>query len=143
MIIHNKTHYSLILVLVIAATAVALVSVKVDPIKDTLDRERAIQSAAPASRDGDEVEVVDVTPLGFEPSRIRRPRGAFILAVHNHSGESQLLLRLDRVQGGRLHQVRMGRGRRVWDQPLDLQAGDYILSEASHPNWQCRITLSE
>ena len=99
-------------------------------------------AAVAASTEREEVEMVDVTPFGFEPSRVSRPHGQFVLAVHNHSGESQLSLRLDRVQGERLHEVRMDRVRRIWDQPLNLPPGDYILLETNHPGWQCRITIS-
>lgn len=41
-----------------------------------------------------EVEAVSVTPFGFEPAEITRSHEPFLLALHNHSGERNLLATL-------------------------------------------------
>jgi hypothetical protein len=89
-----------------------------------------------------EVEVVTVRASGFEPREITRPHGAFRLAITNHSGATEILLHLDRVQGNRLHEVRLPQGRISWTQVLNLPPGDYVLSEQNHPDWICLIQLT-
>src|SRR5712692_8736316 len=42
-----------------------------------------------------EVEVVTVSPHGFEPKQIRRPAGPFILLIENRSGLNSIALHLD------------------------------------------------
>lgn len=89
-----------------------------------------------------EAELVTIRPTGFDPVEIRRPRGRFILAVNNRSGIHELDLRLDREMGARQHEVRLPRGRPGWKKIVDLPPGRYILTEANHPNWICRITIT-
>jgi hypothetical protein len=48
-----------------------------------------------------EVEVITAIPEGFEPTAITRPRGPFVLALHNRSGERELVLRIHRDSMGR------------------------------------------
>jgi hypothetical protein len=102
-----------------------------------------IVNAQPASDDERiEVEVITVRANGFEPRAITRPDGQFILALTNHTEVDELALRLDRVRGDRLQEVRMRRGRIRWNQVFNLPSGDYLLSEQNHPDWACRITLT-
>ncbi len=89
-----------------------------------------------------EVEVITVRASGFEPSAITRPQGRFMLAINNHTGLGELSLRLDRVRGNRLHEVRMPKGRIRWNHVFNLPPGDYLLSEENHPEWACRIKMT-
>ena len=89
-----------------------------------------------------EVEVITATPFGFEPAEVTRRPGRFVLAVHNNSGAAELSLRLDRVQGDRLREVRMPPGRQRSHQDLTLPPGEYVLTEADRPDWACRITIA-
>ena len=89
-----------------------------------------------------EVEVVTATENGFDPSIITRPRGPFILALHNMSGERELVFRIYRAQGEQLQQVRLPPGRRANNQRLDLPPGDYVIAEANHPDWTCALTIT-
>jgi hypothetical protein len=88
-----------------------------------------------------EVELVVVTPQGFEPAEVTRLHEPFILAVHNNSGAPTLSLQLDRVQGERIHEMRLRLGERRSHQRLNLPPGDYILSETDHPGWRCLIRI--
>lgn len=106
-------------------------------------RHEALAAAAPDSPDERvEVEVITATPFGFEPAEVTRTRGRFILAVQNNSGAAELSLRLDRVQGERLREVRMETGRQRSHQDLTLPPGEYVLAEAGNPDRSCRITLT-
>lgn len=101
-------------------------------------------SYAPAQSSGQEVEVevITVHPYGFAPKAISRPRGPFLLAVHNHSRLEQLAVQLNRMTGLRLNDIAFPRGRVRWHTPLDLPPGQYVLTEADHPEWVCNITIT-
>ena len=91
-----------------------------------------------------ESEVITLRPTGFEPSEITRPRGEFNLTVQNLTGLDEVTLRLDREGGsGRLHEVRTPSGRRDWRKNIDPPPGRYVLTEADHPGWICRVTITE
>lgn len=89
-----------------------------------------------------ETEIITILPHGFDHSEIARSKGEFVLMVDNRSGIDDLLLRLDREAGDRLKEVQF-RGEQIdWNDLLDLTPGTYVLSEANHPEWVCRITIT-
>ena len=90
-----------------------------------------------------EAELVVVGPNGFEPAEITRPAGQFLLIVDNRSGLEQVQVRVERVTGReRLHDVGLSKEEFTWNTLLRLPPGDYVLTEASHPDWVCRLTLT-
>lgn len=89
-----------------------------------------------------EGEVITLTTNGFEPAEITRPRGRFILMVDNRSGVGDIDLQLNRQTGARLHTVHVPREQQDWNDVLDLEPGSYVLTEAEHPKWNCRITIT-
>lgn len=89
-----------------------------------------------------ESEVVTILPTGFSPSEITRPRGRFLIVVDNRSGLEETNLRLERAAGSRLREVRRTKEELIWRQLEDLPPGEYVLTEASHPEWACRITIT-
>lgn len=89
-----------------------------------------------------ETELVTVTPTGFEPVELTRPAGRFILDVDNRSGLEEVELRLDKLRGARERAVRVSRTALDWRDTLRLQPGTYVLTEAHHPQWSCRITIT-
>lgn len=95
-----------------------------------------------AGRESVEVEVLTLSPRGFEPSEVKRPAGRFMLVLNNHIGGEEVSLVLARVQGERLREVKMSRGRIRSVNEFDLPPGEYVLSTAEHPEWSCRITLT-
>jgi len=95
-----------------------------------------------ASEEQVEVEAITVRAKGFEPREISCRHGAFMLAISNHTGATELALDLDRVQGNRVQEVHLPKGRIRWNKVFDLPPGDYVLSEQNHPDWICRITLT-
>ncbi len=84
----------------------------------------------------DEV-VLTLKPEGFIPAEVTRGPGQFQLSVDNRSGVEELTLRLKRADGTQLREIRVARGGGDWSEVLDLQVGNYTLSEANHSNWVC------
>ncbi len=104
------------------------------------------QSAAPGQGNRPttpaEVELVTLTPEGFEPTAISRRPGRFLLAYSNRSGNQRLTLRL--LSEGRppLHQVRLPANvRRSWVGEFALPPGTYEVTTDEHPEWRCTLTI--
>lgn len=134
--------------------AVALVGTFFTAARSWARRPHAASHATPPARlpalipvGSAERPSVEVLPVylrrpGFAPREITRPAGDYFLAVNNFSGVPDIVLRLDREQGDRLHEVKVTRDRPSWRQNIRLTPGVYLLTEADHPNWVCRITVT-
>ena len=107
---------------------------------EELDR-RALALPATLQSERVEAELITILPSGFQPAEITRPRGRFLLAVENRSGFSTVDFRLDAERGNRVFQVNRTWERADWNELLNLAPGRYVLTEASHPEWQCVITI--
>jgi hypothetical protein len=88
-----------------------------------------------------ETEIVTVTRRGFEPTAITRSQGEFILMIENPNRQ-ELNFTLSRKNGANLHEVRASRDAPDWNELQDLQPGEYELTERSHPEWKCLITIT-
>lgn len=89
-----------------------------------------------------EARLVTLTPRGFEPEEMLADT-RFILIVDDLTGLGDLQVELLRQTGGdKLHEVRLPRGRRNYTKELELPPGEYVLTEANHPNWQCTISVA-
>ena len=112
-----------------------------EPAAATLKASRgkglAVQTDTPAV----EVEVVVLTPDGFQPSQISRPVGPFILQVDNRTGMEQIEVTIFQTGAGMIDRARIGSGQIDWNNEYDLAPGSYTLSESSHPAWVCPITI--
>lgn len=93
-------------------------------------------------RDRVEGEVITVLPTGFQPSQITRPRGQFLILVDNRSDSDDLTLRLISVAGPMLREMKQTREKKIVTHLEDSPPGEYLLTEASHPDWVCRITIT-
>jgi hypothetical protein len=102
---------------------------------------RASQQAPTKPKLTDSV-LITITPGGFNTTEITSPPIPFFLLIENRSGLSELSLRLDRLAGNRLRQASVGREQPDWSDLLDLTPGSYVLSEANHSDWNCRITIT-
>jgi hypothetical protein len=89
-----------------------------------------------------ESELITITAHGFEPREIARPQGRFLLMIDNRSGLAATSLRLTREAGSRVREMPVPREEPNWSDVVDLQPGRYVLTEADHPRWSCRITIS-
>jgi hypothetical protein len=101
----------------------------------------AAQATLGSTPDRLEAELVKIRPTGFEPAEITRPAGRFILAFQNSSGLEELLLQIEAGRDRR-RDVRMPWEKIDWNDVLDLPAGSYTVTEANHPDWIFRLTLT-
>lgn len=101
-----------------------------------------VESERKHSRATMPAHVLVLRPNGFEPSQVSWPKGRFFLTVENHTRARELKLQLSRENGDRLKEVTQKMRRERGVGILDLHPGEYVLSEASHPNWACRITIT-
>ncbi|HEU4871385.1 MAG TPA: hypothetical protein VFT08_11080 [Pyrinomonadaceae bacterium] len=136
---------SVTLVLVVVAALAMRVRPRSGPTSKStstkdLDR-RALALPTTPQSDRVESELITILPNGFQPAEITRPRGRFLLAVENRSGISAVDFRLDAGLGNRVFQVNRTWERADWNEMLHLPPGRYVLTEASHPEWQCVITI--
>jgi hypothetical protein len=99
----------------------------------------AAQEGNPAERP--DVELITIGPAGFEPAEISRADGQFLLAVENRSGLEDLELHVSKRHGERLRETRFSGRLLDWRGVLSLPPGEYVITEANHPDWRCRITI--
>jgi hypothetical protein len=78
---------------------------------------------------------------GFNPTELSIPAGRFLFSVDNRSGVSELVLRLSKSNGTRIREIRISSNRGDWNEMFELSPGLYVLTEANHRNWVCRITV--
>lgn len=98
-------------------------------------------AAAAAAPDRMEVERIKIGPGGFEPDEITRPAGPFLLALDNSDVLGEAALSLVSTRGSKLKDEKLSRGNGKWRQVLNLQPGEYILTDAKRPGKACRITI--
>ncbi|HEX5705103.1 MAG TPA: hypothetical protein VFX97_18030 [Pyrinomonadaceae bacterium] len=125
----------------IFAAVFSLIAV-VSTLVVTIWLKRGTNSAPPPR-----IEVIQITirPTGFEPSDLQHPSQPFLLSLDNQSGLDNLTLEMYREAGPSLTRIyesklslRSLRKREI----QDLEPGSYVLKEANHPRWACRITIT-
>ena len=79
---------------------------------------------------------------GFEPNEITRRPGPFLLAVDNVTGMGEMSYRLLHQTGARVRDF-PAKGRFRLRKVVDLPPGRYALVETNHPEWICRIMVTE
>lgn len=89
-----------------------------------------------------EAELITIRPTGFEPSEINRPPGRFFLSIEDRSGSDSSDLSLSSEAGARLLEVHTSVESPDWSDVLNLPPGTYLLTEAGHPEWVCRLTIT-
>ncbi|MEJ7623804.1 MAG: hypothetical protein WKF34_07405 [Pyrinomonadaceae bacterium] len=103
----------------------------------------AIQQPEQPTRVIRTAELILITPRGFEPNTIRRPRGPVLLAMVNRSELPLMTLRLERVNGTMLRTVEMPRNRRRLSIPITLEAGRYRIVDLLRPTRSLNIEITE
>ena len=88
-----------------------------------------------------EVEVVTITPDGFDPQEIERPAGPFVLSVTNRSGSDLLNLRIDSEQHGRFRDKALPLNTPYWRERINPPRGRYVVTEADHPEWTLTFVI--
>ena len=109
----------------------------------------AVQTGTPRV----EVEVVVLTPEGFEPGAIMRGLGPFILQVDNRTGIEEIEVAIFQQGGnidgptgggsggGMIDSATIGGGQIDWNSEYDLASGTYWLGVTGHPEWVCPINI--
>lgn len=88
-------------------------------------------------------EVLTITRFGFEPAEITRPAGKFFLMVENRSKQNPITVRLESDRGKKIIEVVQPEDQLDWARELNAPPGRYVLTVADHPEWVCRITITE
>ena len=101
-----------------------------------------IQPSQGASRDRTEAELITLQQWGFEPKEINRPVGPFMAIFENRSGLREVKLSLVRASGPEVRRIPVTRNMLNSRQRLELAPGTYVVKEANHPEWECRITIT-
>ena len=86
--------------------------------------------------------LITIRPTGFDPAEVTLLNGRYLLAVDNKTGLDVVTLRLTREDGGELSEIQLSSERQKLRAKLTLPAGNYVLTEANHPNWRCRLTVA-
>jgi hypothetical protein len=89
-----------------------------------------------------QAELITITPAGFEPAELTRPKGRFLLALDNQSGLDEVEFYFERETGGRVNVPLSRRGKLAWREIIDLTPGTYILRATNDESWRCRIRIT-
>lgn len=98
--------------------------------------------ASPPLQTAMTVELITLTPLGFEPNVIKRPAGRVLLAINNRNERDSTALRFERENGALLGQAQVPRNRRHWRVPVTLPPGRYRIIDSDRPNIVCNIEIT-
>lgn len=88
-------------------------------------------------------ELLTLRRSGFDPSELVIPSGNFMLAVDNLTGIPDIALTLVEDKKSKIKDLGFTEMKRDWREELEMKPGVYILSEVSHPEWICRITVTD
>ena len=89
-----------------------------------------------------QAELITITPTGFEPAELTRPKGRFLFAIDNRSGLDEVEFYFERETGGRVNVPISRRGKLAWREIVDLPPGTYILRATNDQSWRCRLTIT-
>ena len=89
-----------------------------------------------------QAELITITPTGFEPAELTRPKGKFLLALDNRSGLDEVEFYFERETGGRVNVPLSRSGKLAWRDIVDLPPGTYILRATNDQSWRCRLTIT-
>ena len=96
--------------------------------------------AAPVSAQSFQEELqIKLGENGFTPNEAQRAAGTFGIAVENAALSGEYILKLKAQDGTVVKEVQVQKGSAAWT--VTLSPGEYTLTEASHPQWLCRITV--
>ena len=127
---------------ILALAVVTAVSGRGEQWTANNQEEHRSTSSAPEKTDRPfEVEVVTITPDGFEPQQIVRPPGPFLLAVTNRSGLDSLDVQLATEERGKLREKSLPLTTPRWREVMNLRPGRYVITEANHPEWTFSLII--
>jgi hypothetical protein len=79
---------------------------------------------------------------GFDQPEVSWPKGKFFITIDNQTDVSELNLQLDRETGGRVKEAKLKMRKERSLGVFDMSPGVYLLTEAGHPGWVCRIRIT-
>lgn len=147
----RKLFWPILVIVITAVVGSALLSargraatVRVTPVHNSAETYKPgpVPSRGQSRNNGMEVELITITPHGFEPTEVVRPAGAFRLAIEDRSGIETLSFLLRRRVGEHLRSIQGSRTAPNWNDGVDLEAGQYVLTEIGHPHWSCRLIIT-
>jgi hypothetical protein len=100
-----------------------------------------------------EVVLLVLTPKGFDQDMITRPTGKFLLVVESRLGLKEPSLTLSRIvrnksreNGNNSKEILKGgnikKEQRNWSEELNLNPGEYELTEVNNPDWSCKLVIT-
>lgn len=89
------------------------------------------------------VETITLTPQGFQPNKIERAAGKFLLGIDNRIKPEEFSFEILRENGHKAHKLRLEKGQIRLRKLLSLPEGKYVLRAVDHPEWTCSIVLSQ
>jgi hypothetical protein len=95
-----------------------------------------------ASKPITDAHLITLKPSGFVPAEVTWPQGEFLLVIEDRSGLEQTSFELRRQAGESLLTAHVVIHVGEWQDRLELHPGTYLLTEASHPQWVCKITVT-
>lgn len=101
---------------------------------------RPIVSQSPQR--GPDVAQIEIGRRGFLPQHLTHAHGRIIMSVHNLTALT-LNLRLDRETAGTLKTVSVSRDLPRWREAIEFGPGEYLLKETGHPDWICRLSITQ
>jgi hypothetical protein len=130
-------------ILLLISTIVLITAVALADYRPTLNYSTsAAATLDQSSQAALQTELITITPSGFEPTEITRPRGRFLFAIDNRSGLDDPDFYFERETGGRVNVALSRRGKLAWREIVDLPPGTYILRATNDESWRCRITIT-
>jgi len=129
----GKLHFRLtgLLLATIACVSVAISANGLSTAEPS--QEYVVQHSAP-----DELQI-QLDGNGFTPGEVQHAAGTFAIAVENSNIEGEYTLKLKAADGTILKEVPVQKGSAAFT--VTLSSGEYTLTEASHGQWLCRITV--
>ena len=141
----NRRLWIVVPLLLCAGIAVLVVANAASrPIEEDTWRQSDLALGQPAVYQ-DPIEEVSLmlTPSGFAPAELRPHGKKFLFSLDNRTDVKELILRIARKNGDQIREIRVPGGGGDWSELLELQPGNYTLSEVAHPNWTCTIVINK
>jgi hypothetical protein len=80
-----------------------------------------------------------LSTAGFDPASATHAAGRFAIMVSNQNVAGQYTLQLKDSNGAVVNEITVQQGSPGWS--VDLPVGHYTLTESSHSQWVCSITI--
>lgn len=122
----------------LSALAIAFVSVAT-AVAFSTNGPSQVASLSGASHDMFDELQIQLSASGFTPNEVQHGAGTFGIAVDNTGVSGEYTLRLKAADGTVVKEVEVQKGSTAWT--ITLATGEYVLTEASHPEWSCSITV--